>query len=195
MAMWENLKRVEAAIKRLSREIEQMNELFYPEDTEERHLYAGMLERKRDDVVRGFVIQIHTAIEDILDQLITFAVTGSTRSHCRLRSQSARALRGLLTGGESIGFHRKLSLALALRVITKSTKDRLHVLNNLRNKCSHNWILKIPVRYGKRPAQKKPPLLMYEGRDLHSIDGLKDFLKEYGAGIYLKLFIKYLDLK
>ena len=193
--MWENPKRVEAAIKRLSREIEQMDELFYPEDTEERHLYAGMLERKRDDLVRGFVIQIHTAVEDILDQLITFAITGSTRSHRRLRSQSARALRGLLAGGESIGFHRKLSLALALRIITKNTKDRLHVLNNLRNKCSHNWILKIPVRYGKRPAQKKPPLLTYEGRDLHSIDALKDFLKEYGAGIYLKLYIKYVDLK
>lgn len=193
--MWENPKRVEAAIKRLSREIEQMDELFYPENTEERYLYAGMLERKRDDLVRGFVIQIHTAIEDILDQLITFAVTGSTRSHRRLRSQPARALRGLLTGGESIGFHRKLSLALALRIITKNTKDRLQVLNNLRNKCSHNWILKIPVRYGKRPAQKKPPLLTYEGRDLHAIDALDAFVKEYGAGIYLKLFIKYLDLK
>jgi len=194
--MWENPRRVEAAIKRLSREIEQIDELFYPEDAEERHLYAGMLERKRDDLVRGFVIQIHTAIEDILDQLITFAVTGSTRSHRRrLRSQSAKALRGLLTGGESIGFHRKLSLALALRIITRNTKDRLHVLNNVRNKCSHNWILKTPVRYGKRPAQRKPPLLSYEGSDLHSIDALSAFVKEYGAGIYLKLYIKYLDLK
>jgi hypothetical protein len=193
--MWESPKRVQATIKRLSREIEQMEKLFYPENTKERHLYAGMLEHKRDDLVRGFVIQIHTAIEDILDQLITFAVTGSTRSHRRLRSQSAKALRGLLTGGESIGFHRKLSLALALRIITKNTKDRLHVLNNLRNKCSHNWILKIPVRYGKRPAQKKPPLLTYEGSDLHTIDALNAFVKEYGAGIYLKLYIKYLDLK
>lgn len=172
-----------------------MDELFYPEDAEERHLYAGILERKRDDLVRGFVIQIHTAIEDILDQLITFAVTGSTRSHRRLRSQSARALRGLLTGGESIGFHRKLSLALAPRIITKNTKDQLHVLNNLRNKCSHNWILKIPVRYGKRPAQKKLPLLTYEGHDLHTMDALNAFVEECGAGIYLKLYIKYLDLE
>ena len=193
--MWENPKRVEAAIKRLSREIEKMDELFYPENTEERHLYAGMLERKRDDLVRGFVIQIHTAIEDILGQSITFAVTGSTRSHRRLRSQSARALRSLLTGGESIGFHRKLSLALALGIITKNAKDRLHVLNNLRNKCSHNWVLKIPVRYGKRPVQKKPPLLTYEGSDLHTIDALNAFVKEFGAGVYLKLYIKYLDLK
>ncbi|MFP5227937.1 MAG: hypothetical protein ACLGXA_09930, partial [Acidobacteriota bacterium] len=117
--MWENPKRVEAAIKRLTREIQQMDELFYPDNPKERYLYAGMLEHKRDDFVRGFVIQIHTAIEDILDQLITFAVTGSTRGHHRLRSQSAKALRGLLVGGESIGFHRKLSLAVALRVISR----------------------------------------------------------------------------
>jgi len=193
--MWENPKRVEAAIKRLSREIEQMDELFYPEDTKERHLHAGMLERKRDDLVRGFVIQIHTAIEDILDQLITFAVVKTTRSHRRVRTQSAKALRGLLTGSESIGFHRKLSLAIALRIITKKMKDRLHVLNNLRNKCSHNWILKVPVRYGRRPTQKKPPLLAYEGRDLHAIGALNAFVKESGAGIYLKLYIKYLDLR
>lgn len=193
--MWENPKRVETAIKRLTREIQQMDELFYPDNPKERYLYAGMLEHKQDDLVRGFVIQIHTAIEDILDQLITFALTGSTRSHRRLRSQSAKALRGLLVGGESIGFHRKLSLALALRIISKNTKDRLHVLNNLRNKCSHNWVLKIPVRYGKRPAQKKPPLLAYEGRNLHTIEALNAFVKEYGAGIYLRLYIKYLDLK
>jgi hypothetical protein len=45
------------------------------------------------------------------------------------------------------------------------------------------------VRYGKRPAQKKPPLLLYEGRDLHSVAALKDFVSEY-SGIYLKLYMK-----
>ncbi len=53
----------------------------------------------------------------------------------------------------------------------------------------------LPVRYGKRPAQKKPPLLTYEGRDLHNIDALNGFLKEFGTGIYLKLYIKYLDVR
>ena len=121
------------------------------------------------------------------------SLTGSTRAHRRLRSQSAQSLRSILVGAESIGFHRKLSLALALGVITKKTKDRLHILNGLRNKCSHNWLLKIPVRHGRRPAQKKPPLLTYEGRDLHSVAVLKDFVEEFGAGIYLKLFLKYPD--
>jgi hypothetical protein len=86
----------------------------------------------------------------------------------------------------------KLNLALALRLINSKTKDRLLTLNTLRNKCSHNWALKVAVRQGKRPKQKKPPFLLYEGRDLHAVEALKDFVGEYG-GIYLKLYLKYLD--
>jgi hypothetical protein len=191
--MWENPKRVEAAIKRLTREIEEIDTFFYKvNEDDERHLHAGMLERKRDDIVRSAVLQIHTAIEDILDQHITFAITGGTRRR-HVRGHSARALRTILTGSRSIGFDSKLALALALRVITPKTRDRLQVLNTLRNKCSHNWVLKVPVRHGKRPAQKKPPLLLYEGRDLHTVAALEDFTKEFGGGIYLKLYLKYLD--
>jgi hypothetical protein len=54
--------------------------------------------------------------------------------------------------------------------------------------------LKVAVRRGKRPAQKKPPLLTYEGRDLHSVAALEDFVVEFASGIYLKLFTKYFDL-
>jgi hypothetical protein len=153
-----------------------------------------MLERKRDDIVRAAVLQLHTGIEDLLDQHITFAIVGRTRRR-PARSQAARSLRSLLVGAGSIGFDRKLTLALALRVITRATRDRLQVLNTLRNKCSHNWLLNVPTRYGRRPAQKKPPLLLYDGRDLHTIAALKDFVDEFGGGIYRKLFIKYLDFK
>lgn len=191
--MWDNPKRIEAAIKRLTCEIEEIDSYFYkPNENDDRHLYAGMLERKRDDIVRSAVLQIHTAIEDLLDEHITFTITGGTRRR-RVRGHSARALRTILIGPGSIGFDRKLALALALRIINQKTRDRLQILNTWRNKCSHTWVLKVPVRHGKRPAQKKPPLLLYEGRDLHTVAALKDFIDEYGGGIYLKLYIKYLD--
>ena len=190
--MWENPKRIEAAIKRLTREIEEIDNYVYkPTENDDRHLHAGMLERKRDDMVRSAVLQIHTAIEDLLDQHITFTITGGTRRR-QVRGHSARALRTILIGAGSIGFDRKLALALALRIINQKTRDRLQILNTLRNKCSHNWILKVPVRHGKRPAQKKPPLLLYEGRDLHAVAVVKDFISEYGR-VYLKLYLKYLD--
>ncbi len=193
--MRENPKRVEAAIRRLKREIEEIDAYFYLSDeNRDRVLYAGMLARKRDDLVRSAVIQIHTAIEDLLDQHITFAITGRTDRRPR-RSQSGRALRSILVGDGSIGFDRKVALAVALRVITPNTRDRLQVLNTLRNKCGHNWLLKVPIRYGKKPAQKKPPLLLYNGRDLHTVPALKEFVGEFGGGIYLKLFRRYLDLK
>lgn len=188
--MWENTNRIESAIKRLSREVEEIDRFFYKcSENNDRLLYAGMLERKRDAMVRSAVLQMHTAIESLLNSCITLQLTGGTRRRSSRRSQSARALRRMLLGGGSLGFEMKLNFVLALRIINSRAKDRLVILNTLRNKCSHNWVLKVPVRYGRRPAQKKPPLLLYEGRDLHTVAVLKDFVSEY-SGIYLKLYMK-----
>ena len=108
-----------------------------------------------------------------------------------MRNTSARALRKMLFGAGSIGFDMKLNFATALGLINARTKDKLTQLNTLRNKCSHNWLLKVPIRRGMRPKQKKPPLLLFQGRDLHKVAVLKDFAGEYGI-IYVRLFSKYL---
>lgn len=188
--MWENPERVEAAITRLTSEIDEIDKFFYLGANEkDRLLYVGNLERKRDDIVRSVVLQMHTAIEDMLNPHIMFRITGKTRRSPSSRNQPARALHRMLFGGGSLGFEMKLNFALALKAINTKTKDRLVILNTLRNKCSHNWVLKVPVRYGKRPAQKKPPLLLYEGQDLHKVAVLKEFVSEY-SGIYLRLFVK-----
>lgn len=186
---------VEAKITRLTREIAEIDDFFYTgKQDEDRSLYAGMLERKRDDIIRSAVLQIHTAIEDVLDSLIICRILNvKPEEHSRrTRSKAARALRKVLIGAESIGFDMKLNFAVALRLMNANTKTRLMTLNTLRNKCSHNWLLKAPVRYGKRPRQKKPPLLLYEGRDLHQVTVIKDFMGEYGP-LYAKLFVKYLS--
>ncbi len=185
--MWDNPKSVEAAIKRLTREIEEVDNFFYKSnEDDDRVLYAGMLERKRDDMVRSAVLQMHTAIESLLNLYIIFEITGRARHLHPSRSESGRALHRMLFGGGSLGFDMKLNFSLALRLISGKTRERLTILNTLRNKCSHNWVLKMPVRHGKRPA---PPLLLYEGRDLHAVAALKDFTSEYG-GIYLRLYMK-----
>jgi len=63
-----NPRSVEAKITRLTREIEEIDQFFYKgNENEDRDLYAGMLERKRDDMVRSTVLQMHTAIEDVLN--------------------------------------------------------------------------------------------------------------------------------
>jgi hypothetical protein len=177
---------------RLKREIARIDRFFYLQDEgKDLGQLAGMLERKRDDVVRSAVLQLHTASEDLLNLLIIHRVLNAesaTRVR-KLRTVTGRALHKMLYGGNSLPFEMKLNLALAHRVITSTVRDRLLVLNTLRNRCSHNWILTERMRRGRRPAQKKPPLLRYNDRDLHSPDVFEDFCSEYGM-VHVNLFLK-----
>ncbi len=191
--MWENPRNVEAAIKRLTREIDEFDRYFYGRHEQgDRVAYAGMLERKRDDMVRSAVLQLHTAIEDMLNAVISRLVTGHRRPS--LRNHADQAVRKMLFGGGSLGFEMKLNLAVALRLVSNKTRNRLTLMNSLRNKYSHNWVLNVAVRQGRRPAQRKMPLLVYDGRNLHNVDVLKDFVSEYGD-IYAKLFSRFVDLE
>lgn len=195
--MTTNAKSIEGRIRRLEREIAEIDQYFYGSNKRpDRHLYAGMLERKRDDMVRSAVLQLHTAIEDLLDYLITCRILEANAEDRakRMSSKAGRALRKMLYGAGSLGFDMKLNFAVSLRLVQTKVKERLMELNTLRNKCSHNWVLKVSVRRGRRPQQKKPPLLLYEGRDLHNIVVLKEFIGEY-ATIYVKLFGKHCDLQ
>jgi hypothetical protein len=187
---WKNARSVETKIRRLTREIERIDAVFYEsEKAKERDLYVGMLERKRDDRVRSVVLQMHTAIEDILNDLMTCRILGipPDERHGKTRSKSARALHKLFVGGGSIGFERKLNLAIAMGLIKSKTQEQLLDLNRLRNRCSHNWLLRAPLRRGRKPQEKKPPLLLYRGRDLHNVPALEELTREYGI-LYVKLY-------
>jgi hypothetical protein len=182
-------------IRRLEKEILDIDEFFYrPEEVRDLDQHASMLERKRDDVVRSVVLQMHTAIEDILNSLIAHRAMNaeSTTRKAKLRSTRGKALSAMLFGGGSLGFEMKLNLAVVHRVVTARVRDRLLILNKLRNKCSHNWLIKVPVRHGRRPRQKKRPLLLYEDGDLHRPEVLRQFLGEYGP-LYAKLFVKLVN--
>ena len=182
-------------ISRLEREIRSTDELFYlTEKDGDPAQHAGMLERKRDDMIRAAVLQLHTSIEDVLNEQIMCHVLG-VPAHKRMKSmrtRSGKALRKMLMSADGLGFDQKLDLAAALRIVSDKRRKRLAILNTLRNRCSHFWLLKVPVRKGKRPRQQKPPLLQYEGRDLHQVATFKDFLAEYGP-LYAKMFVEYIS--
>jgi len=114
---------------RLTREIAEIDELFYRgSENEDRLLYAGMLERKRDDMVRSAVLQMHTAIEDILNSLIICRLLNAKPENRKgkMRNKSGIALRKMLFGAESIGFDMKLNLAVALGLLNETTKKKAH---------------------------------------------------------------------
>ncbi|MGH7249884.1 MAG: hypothetical protein ACREGC_02825 [Minisyncoccia bacterium] len=183
---------VEIIISRLTREISDIDEYLYVSaSTKDRDLYAGMLERKRDDIVRAGVLQMHTAIEDLLNDLIIDFIlnTESTKRSRKLSTKTGGAVGELLIGNRSIGFESKLNLAVGLKIISPKLKEKLKRLNTSRNRCSHNWLLNTAIRRGKKPKMKKPPLLNFHGKNLHKVEVFKEFLNEFGA-IYTRLFLK-----
>ena len=158
---WKNPRAVETKIKRLRREIAKIDDVLYNiNETKDRVLYAGMLERKRDDMVRSAVLQMHTAIEDLLNSFIVCRTLNVEPEHRagRMRCKPAMALLCMLRGPSSIGFEMKLNFAFVLGLLNSKTKGTLIELNTLRNRCSHNWLLKAPQRRGKAPLEKKAPV-------------------------------------
>jgi hypothetical protein len=182
-------------IGRLEREIAAIDEHFYlTEKDGDPAQHASMLERKRDDMMRAAVLQLHTSIEDVLDEHIMCRIL-EVPAYGRMRlmpSRRGKALRKLLKTADGLGFEQKLELSVALCIVSDKRRKRLAILNTLRNRCSHFWLLKVPVRKGRRPRQKKPPLLQYEGRDLHQVAAFRDFLAEYGP-LYAKMFVEYIS--
>jgi hypothetical protein len=150
-------------VSRLKREIAEINGAFY-ELSRDGDLvqHASMLERQRDDVIRGAVLQLHISIENLLDSMIMCHLIRVPADKLGRLTGSARgkALRKLMMNAGGLGFDQKLDLAIALRIIKDPRRKRLAILNTLRNKCGHHWLLKELVRKGKRPGQLKPPLLL-----------------------------------
>jgi hypothetical protein len=141
---------IDRKISRLNREIAKIDAAFYAfEEQRDRDLHASMLERKRDDLVRAAVLQLHTATEDLLNVYIMRTVLQGKKG----RSHAAKALQRMVYGAGSLGFDMKLNVAVALGLIKPSLREQLMELNTIRNKCSHNWLLNVRVRRGKRPRQ------------------------------------------
>jgi hypothetical protein len=179
---WANPKSIEATIKRLTKEINEIDQIAYsPGAPQDRLELATLLEHKRDDVIRSAVLQLHTSIDDLLTDLILYRLLGITKKQykTRLKSVKAKALRKMLYGAESLGFDMKLNFAVGIGLLTTSQQKKLMELNTVRNKCSHHWILRAVIRRGRRPAQKKPPLLSFRGQDLHKVAVFKEFFREY----------------
>jgi hypothetical protein len=182
-----NARTVERNIRRTQREIAEIDAFVYPGD-EDRFLYLGSLERKRDDIVRAAILQMHTAIESILTTLLLQRALDLPIEdrHLTQRSKSGKTMERLI---REFTYDKKVELAFALRLVRQSTKTKLNEIGALRNKCAHNWLLNVRLRRGKPRTAKKPPLLQYGGKNLHHVATLKDFMGEY-AGVYLRLFAR-----
>ena len=95
---WRNRRSVETRIKRLTKEIAEIESSFYGLEREkDRVLVAATLERKRDDIVRSAVLQLHTSIEDLLNLLIPqfYAVFREERHRARIAAKAGRGRKSM----------------------------------------------------------------------------------------------------
>jgi hypothetical protein len=192
--MRRNTERMQEAISGLNIEIEMIDHAIYAPGDSDPRIVEAVLERKRDDIVRSAVLQLHTKIEDLLTQLIMYCaldITDTKKKH-RLSGERGKAFRRMLYDQKALGFDMKLNFAVGLGLLTPVGREQLMELNTMRNKCSHNWVLSKVVRRGKRPKQLKPPLLHWRGKNLHKVPVIKEFIDEFTV-VYLRMYAKWVQ--
>jgi len=184
--------RIEREIRRTLREVARIQSLIHPVNDKDPRTNLLNARAQREDAVRGLVIQLATAMEDMLDELFRRIFLGyrpGSRNPKRPRGKLADELDELLETGK-LTFDGKLRLARIGRLITKGQYKKLDKLRALRNKCAHNWNLDVLVKRARNPRPSKR-LLEHNGRNLFEIDALEELLFEYGP-IYMSMFGKLL---
>lgn len=184
--------RFEGKIRQTLSEADLIHNLLHPVDDPDSYFNLRNAESQKEDAVRGLVLHLALAMENILDDLYLRAFLGyrPAINARRPRGKRARILEGIL----KLNFSRKLDLARDTGLITKKQYAKLDALRALRNKCAHNWQLDVIQKRGKRRRPGAQPLptkrlLEHEGKNLFDIGVLKDLLTQYGP-IYLSLFRK-----
>lgn len=187
------MDRIEREVAEVLKDVEKIHALIHPLDDPDPRQKLFMARSRKEDAVRLTVLQIALSIEDMIDDLFWRSLAGHSPHSKKRRSKKKgvpHELDELLTSGR-FRFEAKLKLARILRIITKKQQRQLELLNALRNKCAHNWMLDIArTRATKiRPARR---LLEYKGNNLFDLETLQDFMHVYSQ-IYLNLFEKYIS--
>ena len=106
------------------------------------------------------------------------------KAYKKLRSQRGQALARMLEGAGSLGIRYEAELRRDHRDHPAENADKLRELNTLRNRCSHNWLLDVPIRRKRKPSQPKLMLLNFRGRSLYKVETLEEFMAEFGHLYY-----------
>lgn len=171
---------------KIKKEIDNITSSLYNLKAKNAKLRMDNLKTYRDEIYRGFVIYLHLSIEDILENLIIYKIKKNKVFEVK---ELIKSIKSEVTSKEIINW------AARLNILTKDEYNKLLVLNSIRNKCSHDWILTIP-QYKKTNGKRiKKPKVMYKGKNLFNKKIFFDvFLSDYSS-IYLKYFNKYFDIK
>jgi hypothetical protein len=179
----------------LRREIEDIQSYFYSlSDRKDLESQCFFLNLQRQDVVRGIVLQLHLALEDLISHWLKYRLLGisptGNKSITRTKPVASRSLASILEGERSLRLPQKVELLRGLQLIDRRFHQKLKQLNRMRNVCAHNWELNILIRRGIKRKNPKRPALEYRHQNLYRVPVVKEFIAEYGS-LYYKLFLKF----
>jgi hypothetical protein len=171
--------------KRLRNEIDKLIDRLYNTNEKKNEIRYDNLKTYRIEIIRGFIVYSHLAIEDLLkEMLIEFLKHQSRIFKVAAIKKSIKGMRS----SEIIEWSARLNLINVKQY--KFIKD----LTSVRNKCSHNWIIDIPenkmIIKQKIKEWKKTPVIRFRNKNLLNP---KIFSSEFWpelAYIYLQLLRK-----
>lgn len=171
-------------IAKLEAEITELRDSLYGLNSDDLPLKYENLKTYRNEVIRGFILHSHLAIEDLLRALLfDFLVRHNRAIQTKAAISAVRDLRSV----------DLLHWCSQLKVTKPREYAALLELNRIRNACAHKWVLNLPK--AKRSASRKrstevqASIVFFKGRNVFEQSVFSQFVDEYG-GLYLRLLMK-----
>jgi hypothetical protein len=174
-----------ARIERLRAEIANLTADLYNTADADPHLSLLNLKTFRVELLRGFVLYMHLAFEDLLKRLIALYVQEQSR-YVSVKEIGRHVFD--MRSWEVVGWCGRLNL------ISKNQYQHLLQLNSMRNRCVHRWILDEPrvrkIVTGSATRRVREPTVRYHNKDLFNSEVfLQEFCPTYGK-MYVSLLGK-----
>lgn len=166
-------------------EVNELAAFLYNLRDRDLRLQCDNLKTYRTEMLRGFLISLHLAIEDLLKALLFDFLVKNNRS---------LPTRGTIRMVDDMRSVEIMHWCRRLKVISTKRFEQLLELNRVRNACAHNWIIDIPktrhlVHRGRR-RRERVPAVTYKNKNLFDPKVFSDdFLSVY-SNLYLKLLFR-----
>jgi hypothetical protein len=170
--------------ERLRATVQELADSLYGLDDRDLWLRCENLKSYRVELMRGFVVYIHLALEDLLRALLFDFLRRHNRS--LLRKTTIRIVDDLKSADLVHWCGR-------LKVLSQRQYSDLMELNRIRNACAHNWLFDLSraaPRAAKVKRRMRAPRVIYKNNNLFAQKTFEDEFCTVYSNLSLKLLFK-----
>lgn len=171
-------------IAELEAEILDLRDSLYGLNSDDLSLKYELLKTHRNQLIRGFILYLHLAVEDLLRALLFDFLVRHNRA---IRTKAAmRAIDDL----RSVDLVHWCS---RLKVVKSREYAALLELNRIRNACAHKWVLNLPKARRsasrKHMAEVQASIILLNGKNVFEESVISQFCADYGR-LYIRLLMR-----